>query len=547
MIITTENQLHPDMIRTAKQCGFYPYLFNAVRPRGDQYSDYLAFLNFCFDSVNMTIPSEMTAGEVALVGSHRTALASIASDPDLHDDDWSIILESDARLHPNASYNARTLVETAIEQQNDSASGFMYLGACLPTCKHSNTSIGGFCHGYCTHALAFTKRRAQTFFRELYCTDNGDERPCGWMCKSQSCIIDQMMNRFFAQSSAPPALVGYDLVSPDDDGHRGLMYQCCRTQSVQRKGTSLKSINFHQSGRSPHCFRAEFTGRLGNLMFEYATLVGACLKHGQQPDKCAGFSAKDLSRDEAAKPTKMFQGLFKIPNVPCLVNSSMEYQEHADSIYAIRYDPNVLKQPLGTIFRGYLQSFKYFDHAKDVIRRFYAFPDDVIMRTNKFLANIRRRSSAAPEWEVACISVRRGDKTRMNDESFYDKWSLSTDYYKKALNLLHQQDRGMIFVYLVGGGTTPEMIEEDRQWVLDTFINPHPDEYAFLEPEEFEAASSLHMMTQCDHLVVSSSSFSWWAGYLSTKARTIIAPKVIQADFVPEDYYPPAWTLVYDE
>lgn len=552
LVISTDNQLHPNVSWMAKQCGFYPYLFEAVQPVSNRFADYSAFLDFCFDSINMTNPIWMSAGEIALVGSHRTALAAIASDSDLHDDDWSLILESDARLNPHAMHNARTLIETAISQQNDSAPGFMYLGACLPTCKNISTSIGHHCYGYCTHALAFTKRQAKTFFHELYCTRSEEGLPCGWMCKNKFCVIDNMMRSFFSQSDVPPIFIGYDYVSPDNGGHRGLIYQCCRTNEIGQNGTSLRSIQFNQSDQSPRlqnhgCFRAEFTGRLGNLMFQYAALVGTCIKHALRPEECAGFSTRDLSEDNTAKPTKMFHDIFGISNVSCPIDSSVIYQEHADSMYAIRYNSEVLEQTPGTLFRGYFQSFKYFDHAKDVIRQLYRFPDDVVSQTSNFLADVRRQASMPAEGEVACVSVRRGDKIRMDNQHFYNRWSLSIEYYQKALSVLRQQDQPMAFVYLVGGGTTPEMVAEDRQWVIDTFIRARPDEHSFLEPEGFSAANSLHMMTQCEHLIVSSSSFSWWAGYLSTKARTIIAPKVIQTDFVAEDYYPPSWTLLDDE
>jgi len=79
------------------------------------------------------------------------------------------------------------------------------------------------------------------------------------------------------------------------------------------------------------------------------------------------------------------------------------------------------------------------------------------------------------------------------------------------------------------------MTAKDRQWVEDTFIKPHPEEPSLWEPEDFTQANA---MTQYDNLVVSASSFPWWAGYLGNEDRLIIAPKHIQVDFVSEDYYP---------
>jgi len=166
------------------------------------------------------------------------------------------------------------------------------------------------------------------------------------------------------------------------------------------------------------------------------------------------------------------------------------------------------------------------------------------MRTQEFFVDIRQKSKGNSHSEIACISIRRGDKTRNNNKTFYDDWSLSMYYYQKALDILRQRIHNLIFVYLVGGGRNRQMIAEDRQWVKDTFIKPHSEEPLFLEPEDFTEANAMHMMTQCDNLVVPASSFSWWAGYFGNEDRLIIASKHIQVDFVSEDYYPPSWTLI---
>jgi hypothetical protein len=252
----------------------------------------------------------------------------------------------------------------------------------------------------------------------------------------------------------------------------------------------------------------------------------------------------DLNKHSVMLPTRMFHDLFAIPMVSCPINASMTYREHANSIHAIKYDAHLLEQPPGTSFQGYLQSYKYFHHARSDIQRLYSFSNDVILRTQEFFVYVRRQSKNTSHREIACISIRRGDKTRMHKKGFYNDWSLSADYYRKALDILRQRNRNMIFVYLIGGGTDSQMEVEDRQWVKDTFIIPRSEEASFLEPEDFTEANALHTMTECDNLVVSASSFSWWAAYLSSKNRLIIAPKEIQLEFVPEDYYPPSWTLI---
>lgn len=70
----------------------------------------------------------------------------------------------------------------------------------------------------------------------------------------------------------------------------------------------------------------------------------------------------------------------------------------------------------------------------------------------------------------------------------------------------------------------------------------------FIAPDVMSHIVVMYTLTQCNHLIISSSSFSWWAGYLSDHASLIIAPKYLhvveRVGFVPEDHYLPEWILL---
>jgi hypothetical protein len=55
--------------------------------------------------------------------------------------------------------------------------------------------------------------------------------------------------------------------------------------------------------------------------------------------------------------------------------------EHAEKIYSIKYDENILKLPSNTEIKGYLQSYKYFHpHTEIKIKRIFKFSNTVTDR-----------------------------------------------------------------------------------------------------------------------------------------------------------------------
>jgi hypothetical protein len=55
--------------------------------------------------------------------------------------------------------------------------------------------------------------------------------------------------------------------------------------------SAILGLDFDELQPRPplNCFNVRFDGRMGNLLFEYASLIGVCVKRGFDPKTCAGF------------------------------------------------------------------------------------------------------------------------------------------------------------------------------------------------------------------------------------------------------------------
>lgn len=292
-VITTKKALPLELINSTSQCGFKPVHVAAVQPRKDQFHDRLQYCASCLNisvdspSAHHLSNSYLTLAEIGLVCSTQLVMHMIANDPLTTETDWSLILEDDARLHPYVS-DARTVIRNAFRASLLRGYDFVYLGICGGACGGFNVdrSIGYYCTGACTHAYAVTKRRAQSFFKEVYsersiasCSEQKEvssagcdldavyysafkpsyssHKKGGWVMYFKETLYSLLLEvrvllRYVYVEVSPPPLqqgkpfvahvAGWKFVSPDDNTHRGLFYQCCRPKD-QNFGSNLRSQN----------------------------------------------------------------------------------------------------------------------------------------------------------------------------------------------------------------------------------------------------------------------------------------------------------------
>ena len=255
-------------------------------------------------------------------------------------------------------------------------------------------------------------------------------------------------------------------------------------------------------------------GRLGNMMFQYASLLSIAKDRGMIP-------IANISQDVS------FKNNFSLSSVgDTLVHNIDEvYQEQSFS-YSLDYSNIDSKKNID--LRGYFQSPRYFNHRKNEIIENFTFSKEVrVCAADKI-----------PEDVCVSVHVRRGDYTKIKEYHH----NQSVEYYLKALKHFD--------------GYRPVFFSDDIEWCKMTF--GHIDGAVFVDNESTlnleatissDASAYVDMcaMSFCNAHIIANSSFSWWGAYLSG-AQTV-APSTWFGPSGPQDWhdiYCEEWTVLGD-
>lgn len=228
-------------------------------------------------------------------------------------------------------------------------------------------------------------------------------------------------------------------------------------------------------------------GRLGNQMFQYATLRGIADKHGYE------FTIPDSNfQDEWTD-----HQLFEVFNLPHLKNKG-RVDDRFIQERQFNYDPELFEQcPDDVSLYGYFQTEKYFSHIAESIKEDFTFKKDVIANCEEVMESIQ---------EPISLHVRRTDYV----EKAQDHPPCSLEYYEQALKKFDVKRPVVIFTDDIKWCKEQEIFKPDRFLVSETQNNVY----------------DLCMMTMCDDYIIANSSFSWWGAWLSKNPDPqVIAPK----------------------
>lgn len=236
-------------------------------------------------------------------------------------------------------------------------------------------------------------------------------------------------------------------------------------------------------------------GRLGNQMFQYASLRGIAANRGFDfsipPERVFGEIDPNVKNSDTSIYTTFNLGKYN------KINNSILYERIEESTY--HFDENIFNNcPDNVDLYGYFQTEKYFKHIEDEIRKDFTFSEELIKDCSDFIDGID------VDRKVISLHIRRGDY--LNLQSFHP--TLPMEYYEQALKEFPELP---VLVF-----------SDDPEWCLN---QPLFDSDRFLISELNTADFDMCIMSMCKYHIMANSSFSWWASWLS-QSENVIAPKV---------------------
>lgn len=245
-------------------------------------------------------------------------------------------------------------------------------------------------------------------------------------------------------------------------------------------------------------------GRLGNMLFRYASLLGLAEKH------------KTNLKLPEWKYSQYFEGEFPIGDTKGILVKESTFKYIEDWGY-INW-----QQPID--IHGYLQSEKYFNHCKESVKKSLTFKSDFVRQVKA-----QFDSKNVFDKKTIAISVRRGDYV---NNPYYEL--LPITYYILSLfeNFPDWRDCNII-------------IFSDDIPYCKVHFDCIPNVFFSQNNSDIE---DICLMSQCDNFILSNSTFSWWGAWLGEKENSVIVrPNYLFAGKGLEendwsDFYPERWT-----
>ncbi|XP_014668561.1 PREDICTED: galactoside 2-alpha-L-fucosyltransferase 2-like [Priapulus caudatus] len=262
-------------------------------------------------------------------------------------------------------------------------------------------------------------------------------------------------------------------------------------------------------------------GRLGNQMFQYAALYGLAAATGLAPFISPHMNISrvfELSLPVRDPPPKTSRDDIRVV-----------WKAFDSALFRLQPQRDYV------LLMGYTNSWLYFDHVRERVRREFTFAPAIRDRACAFLAAQRPLASGEPATYVG-VHVRADD---------YRKWlannrGLGADerYVHAAMDYFRGRYANALFV----------VCSDDIDWCKRHLATDRGD--AVFSDVGHAAEVDLAVLSSCNHTIMTQGSFGWWAGYLAG-GETLYFSDYFQPDarqiklgFKYEYKYPPHWKYI---
>ena len=247
-------------------------------------------------------------------------------------------------------------------------------------------------------------------------------------------------------------------------------------------------------------------GRLGNQMFQYASMRGIASMKGF--DWVVPPENYDHTANYALFET------FKMTNVQEKNIGFVEGEILKETIHC--YDKNLVDSCSdNTNLDGFFQTEKYFENIADEIRSDFTFKDEYLKPCKEFIDSL--------DTTPIFLHVRRGDA--IGKEHYHPVAPMS--YYVEALKRFDKDTPCFVFSDDLDWCKSQELFKSDR-----FLFNDNIERYDY---QSMDGSGSMQytllphvdlcLMSLCSGAIIVNSSFSWWGAWLQNNRGKVIASK----------------------
>jgi hypothetical protein len=250
-------------------------------------------------------------------------------------------------------------------------------------------------------------------------------------------------------------------------------------------------------------------GRLGNQLFQYATLKSVALKNNYNIN---------INTDFEWHGQKCLLDNFKLSS-SALEDNFCYTSKYVQPHHSSTFDDNVFTIKDNTLLEGHFENPKFFEDYDGIIQDELTVKDNNISskEASEFINNIRVNNNNC---SIVGIHIRRGDNYSQN---VFNEFEI-VEFIKKCLDIINSTNSNIYCILFTGGSRDPNgnpnwvhnTLEDDIEW-LNNYIKTFP--YKNIISPGTMNNSELYdycLLSMCDYNILPLlSTFSWMASYVN--------------------------------
>ena len=199
----------------------------------------------------------------------------------------------------------------------------------------------------------------------------------------------------------------------------------------------------------------------------------------------------------------------------------------------LRFDNNLFLE-------GHFESEKYFQNYADEIKNEFKLKNQDILKKNPYFNEINKQNSVSICLRQNRFIEGKGQNTSLNKQKSWSFTLEQINYIKKSVDFIKSKISNPTF--FLWSNDFSNIDKKDFNFNYEK-IKLNNNENAL-----DKRVQSLFLLTQCNHFIVTTSTFNWWGAWLSEKKNKIIlrpSDKFFNHFFLNnKDFWPLNWHVI---